>query len=350
MKIETLLFTGLVPDFLVRAGIRRLIAQRLVEEAVDDPVALQIRHEAFVQKLQESAIAIHTDKANEQHYEVPPAFFEFVLGHRLKYSCGYWKELDGLAGGRPGTLDEAEETMLALTVERASIADGMEILELGCGWGSLSLFMAERFPKCRVKGLSNSADQKRFIDDRAKRLGLTNLEIVTADIRDYEANETFDRIISVEMFEHLRNYKTLLARVARWMRPDARLFVHVFSHREAAYPFEVRDETDWMAKNFFTGGLMPSDRLLLRFQDDVAVESHWRVSGLHYQKTAEAWRANLDRSRSRVLRLFEETYGAGSAKRRFMEWRLFFLACAEMWGYRAGNEWLVSHYLFRRRR
>ena len=333
---------GLVPDAVLRAAIRRLLARRLREEHCGDPQAVSRRTEDFVRRMRASPIAIATSEANAQHYEVPPGFFELVLGKRLKYSCCLYE--NGAT-----TLDQAEEAMLALTCERAALADGQDVLELGCGWGSLTLWMAERYPRSRITAVSNSRDQRAFILARAAARGLGNVSVVTADMNAFDPRAGFDRVVSVEMFEHMRNWPRLLARVAGWMRPQARLFLHVFTHREAAYPFDARDASDWMAREFFTGGLMPSDGLLARFQDDLSIEEHWRVDGTHYERTANDWLANLDGRREQALAILGDTYGAARARERFWAWRLFFLACAECWGYRRGSEWIVSHYRLGRR-
>ncbi|MCS6884349.1 MAG: cyclopropane-fatty-acyl-phospholipid synthase family protein [Acidobacteriota bacterium] len=334
-----LLDRDVLPDWLIRLAIRRLLRERLEKQYCADPETEQERFNALLEHMSVSPIAIETASANEQHYEVPTRFYELVLGRYLKYSCGYWPQA-------VSHLDASEEAMLRLTCERAQVSEGQQILDLGCGWGAFSLYVAEQYPTSKITALSNSRTQREYIEKQARLRGLNNLEVITADINDFVIDRGFDRVVSVEMFEHMRNYAKLLERLARIVKPEGKLFVHVFVHREHAYFFEVEDETDWISKHFFTGGMMPSDRLLLYFQQHFRLQRHWRISGLHYRRTAEAWLENMDKNRSEILKLFADTYGQEQALRWFSYWRIFFMSCSELWGYNSGREWFVSHYLF----
>ena len=331
--------SGYVPDSLVRHGIRQLLRQRLDEINSSDISQMSDDQNRFIEQMNTSDIAMLTQKANEQHYEVPPEFYNFVLGPQDKYSCCYWN--DGEA-----SLAAAERAGLQKTCENAGIEDGMQILELGCGWGSLSLWMASKYPACMITAVSNSSSQGDHIKASAKAMGLENIEVITADMNEFDTDRVFDRVVSVEMFEHMRNYRALFKRVDRWLSQRGKFFMHIFVHRDVPYLFEDKDGTDWMSRYFFSGGMMPSDDLPLFFQDNLKIEKRWRWDGTHYQKTAEAWLRNLDNNREQVWPILQQTYGKDFAKMWFMRWRMFFLAVAELFGYRDGSEWFVSHYLF----
>jgi cyclopropane-fatty-acyl-phospholipid synthase len=318
---------------LIRAGIRRLCAERLREERAHGGSL-----EDLIDAGRRGPLAPVPEKANEQHYELPARFFAAVLGARLKYSCGYWP--NGVE-----TLDQAEEAALAATCERAQLADDQDILELGCGWGSLSLWMAERYPGSRIAAVSNSASQRQFIERRARDLGLSNLRIITCDMNDFQARSTFDRIVSVEMFEHMRNYEELLRRIAGWLRPDGKLFVHIFCHLHYAYEFQTQGSANWLGRHFFTGGVMPSYDLLGLFPKQMSLAQAWPWDGRHYERTANAWLRNMDARKAEVLATLSEAYGPVDAARWLQRWRIFFMACAELWGYDQGRQWLVGHYL-----
>jgi len=330
---------GIVPGPLVRAGIRRLLDARLTEIRAGDAEAAAEQAESFLAAMRQAPVALVPEKANEQHYEVPAGFFAAVLGPRRKYSSGWWPEgVNDLAA--------AEEAALAETARHAQLADGQRILELGCGWGSLTLWMAEHLPGSRITAVSNSHSQRAYIMAEARRRGFDHVEVRTADINGFDPGGKFDRVVSVEMFEHLRNWPEIFRRVAGWLEPDGRFFMHVFTHRSTPYAFEARDATDWMSRYFFSGGMMPSDDLALRCQDHLALQGHWRWSGTHYARTAEAWLANFDAHRSHLWPLLAQTYGAKHAALWWTRWRLFFLSCAELFGFDQGQEWGVSHYLF----
>ena len=343
MALIDLCERGFVPDFLTRYGIRKLCEQRLRDEHVGDLDRADARFRTLLSELRGSPIAIETAAANEQHYEVPTRFFELCLGKRLKYSSCYYPD-----GNE--SLDEAEEKMLALYGERAELKDGLRILELGCGWGSLTLWMAERFPNSRITGVSNSRTQREHIMAQAAVRGLANVEIITTDVNRLDLNaETFDRCVSIEMFEHMRNYDTLLGNIARWLKPGGKLFAHIFCHRSLMYPFEVEGDDNWMGRYFFTGGLMPSADTLLHFQNALRIEQRWVLSGVHYEKTSNHWLENQDRHAEEVHRVLAEAYGAKDAAVWAQRWRMFWMACAELFGYAGGAEWGVAHYRFVKR-
>lgn len=335
----TLAEMGVLPDAIIRLGARLLLGRRRKQEAGrgSDATATLLR------ELRASPVAILPNLANRQHYEVPASFFAIVLGPLLKYSCCLWEH---------GTTDlaRAEEAMLTLTAARAGLADGQDVLDLGCGWGSFSLWAAPRYPHSRFLAVSNSASQGAYIRARAAALGLTNVRVETVDVNRFEpAPSAFDRIVSVEMFEHLRNYGELLRRLAVSLRTDGELFVHIFCHRFFAYPFEIGDAFDWMAQHFFSNGLMPSFDLLTHFQADLALAERWKVNGRHYARTLEAWLMRLDAQRPAVRAALRGTYPEAALDRWLQRWRIFFIACAECFASQGGEEWHVAHYRFVKR-
>lgn len=335
---------GYIPDTITRLAIRRLCGQRLLDLRSKRRATTSAIQQAFVESMRTAPIAPVPSKANEQHYELPPEFFAAVLGPHRKYSCCLWPE-------GPALLCDAEEAALRATCEHADICDGQNILELGCGWGSLSLCMARRYPNSLITAVSNSAPQRQYIEAQANERGLINLRVITADMNQFtpervsSAEEKFDRVVSVEMFEHMRNYERLLSRIASWLKPTGKLFIHIFCHRELAYPFETEGDANWMGRYFFTGGIMPSADLLRRFDRDLQVTSQWSWDGRHYKRTAEAWLSQLDSRREEVLPILTSAYGKMEARRWFHRWRMFFLAVSELFGYAQGQEWFVSHYL-----
>ena len=331
-----------IPDAVLAAAIRTRITRRVAKEGAGTEEERSERFRQLVARLRAAPIAVATEAANEQHYELPVEFFELILGPRRKYSSAYWPPgVDDLAA--------AEDAMLELYAERAELADGQRVLELGCGWGSLCLWLAERFPGSSVVAVSNSNGQRRHIEGEIARRGLTNLEVVTADVNAFTPEGRFDRVVSIEMFEHMKNQPQLLGRIADWLADDGSLFVHVFSHRTLAFEFRDDDPSDWIGRWFFTGGLMPSDDLLAHFQDDLVLTDHWRLDGTHYERTLRAWLARLDAGRPEVEAVLADTYGADQVTRWLVRWRLFLLVSAELWGWRDGHEFCVSHYRFARR-
>ena len=340
-KLIELAEKGIIPDYFIRQGIVRNCENRLNNENVSNTEKVSTKKQSWIQQMKESPIALVPEKANEQHYEVPPAFFENVLGKHLKYSSGYWP--DGV-----NSLDESEESMLELSFERAQLADGDSILELGCGWGSLTCYMASKLPNSKITAVSNSKDQKEHILNRCKNQGLDNIEVITADMNDFGTENKYDRVVSIEMFEHMRNYKKLLSKISSWLHDDGKLFIHIFTHQSVVYPFENQGDADWMAREFFSGGMMPSHDLLLHFQDDLIIDDVWSMSGTHYEKTSLAWVNKMDANKDSIMKIFLKTYG-DDAKLWFQRWRIFFMSCEKLFGYNNGSEWGVSHYRFSKR-
>jgi cyclopropane-fatty-acyl-phospholipid synthase len=334
---------GLVPDRLIRHGIKKLLRQRLIDVNADDIEVVARDQAELIRHMRQARIAELPHRANEQHYEVPAAFYRQVLGNQLKYSCGYWP--DGVE-----SLNQAEDAALAATARHAGLEDGMRILELGCGWGSLTLWMARNFPSSQITAVSNSRSQGQFILGQAAKAGLANVRVQTADMNHFDADDQFDRIVSVEMFEHMRNWPVLFRKMSRWLHPDGAFFMHVFAHRSTPYLFEDRNAGDWMSRHFFSGGMMPSADLPLFFQDDLRLEQRWSWNGRHYEKTANAWLDNMDRDRDQLWPVLQQTYGVDFARIWWMRWRMFFMACAELFGYDGGREWFVCHYRFSNRR
>ena len=340
-KLIELAEKGIIPDYFIRQGIVRNCENRLNNENVSNTEKVSSKKQIWIEQMKESPIALVPEKANEQHYEVPPAFFENVLGKHLKYSSGYWP--DGV-----NSLDESEESMLELSFERAQLADGDSILELGCGWGSLTCYMALKLPNSKITAVSNSKDQKEYIINRCKNQGLDNIEVITADMNDFGTENKYDRVVSIEMFEHMRNYKKLLSKISSWLHDGGKLFIHIFTHQSVVYPFENQGEADWMAREFFSGGMMPSHDLLLHFQDDLIIDDVWSMSGTHYEKTSLAWVNKMDANKDSIMKIFLKTYG-DDAKLWFQRWRIFFMSCEKLFGYNNGSEWGVSHYRFNKR-
>ncbi|MEO0510498.1 MAG: cyclopropane-fatty-acyl-phospholipid synthase family protein [Verrucomicrobiota bacterium] len=332
--VITLAERSLLPDSLIRSGIRKLLAERIISLEEDPKSDTQ-----WIEELDRRPLAEDTAAANEQHYEIPVPYFTTVLGKHLKYSCGYWPETST-------KLDESEALMLQLSCERAELANGQRILELGCGWGSLSLWMAEHYPESRITSVSNSHSQREYIESQCRERGLTNLEIITCDINDFKAASEFDRVVSVEMFEHVRNHRQLFGQISDWLKPGGKCFVHIFSNHDQTYLFEARSEKDWMSRYFFTGGIMPSATLLVSAAEGLLhCEDKWKVNGEHYSKTLEAWLVKQDEAKDQVMSTFRKCYGP-DAKLWFQRWRIFYMACSELFAYKGGEEWPVMHYRF----
>jgi len=331
---------GYVPDNLTRRVIRHLCADRLKDPLQTTSHDRNQARDEFLRSLREGPVALVPEKANEQHYELPAQFFGRMLGPRRKYSCCHFSH-------DRCTLAEAEDLALSITCQRAEVVDGQSILELGCGWGSLSLWIAQRFPNCRITAVSNSTAQRRYIEGVAASLQIDNLHVITADMNDLVLHSnSFDRVLSVEMFEHMRNYHELLRRIRSWLKPEGRLFVHVFCHRQLLYPFETEGSGNWMGRHFFTGGLMPNAELFGSFTESLQIINQWSWDGTHYQRTAEAWLKNLDLQRTEVTEILQSTYGVAEGHRWFQRWRLFLLAVSELFGYAGGSEWYVTQNLF----
>jgi cyclopropane-fatty-acyl-phospholipid synthase len=341
---------GLMPDFVIRQGIRRLLKERLRNLQSELKQSGQSReqfNQQFFQRLWSGPVAVDTDKANQQHYEVPADFYDLVLGPNKKYSCCFF---DSAAGDNSADLEQAEKNSLNLTCQHAQLVNGNSILELGCGWGSLTLWMARHFPDSQITAVSNSHSQQRYISAQAEQRGLSRqIQVVTCDINLFVPKQKFDRIVSVEMFEHVRNHRTLMNRIADWLEPEGRLFVHIFCHRDFCYPFETEGASNWMGQYFFTGGIMPNQELLPAAAERLQTLKQWIWNGRHYEKTSNLWAANMDRHKETILRQFEKVYGPGQGLRWFYRWKIFFLACAELFGTREGNEWFVQHTLFSRK-
>jgi cyclopropane-fatty-acyl-phospholipid synthase len=333
--------SGLVPDTVIRAGIRRLLESKRKEIHSGDEEFAANTLNRFVEIMNGSPIALVPDLANEQHYEVPAEFFTHVMGDHLKYSCCYWPN-------DVSNLSQAETAALEKTVERAGIEDGMKVLDLGCGWGSLSLWIAERYPNAAVTSVSNSASQREFIVGQAESRAIDNIEVIVCDMNDFATDKRFDRVVSIEMFEHMRNYAELFRRISDWLEPDGRFFMHIFCHRTTPYEFIDKGPTDWMSRHFFSGGIMPSADLPLRFADHLRMEKRWHWNGQHYARTCNAWLENMDRNEGEIMRILADCYGTENASLWWQRWRIFFMACAELFDYDEGHEWYVGHYRFRK--
>ena len=321
-----------LPDVIIRAAIHRLCSRTAARLATGNAES----DAWFADAMAARAIAEYTDEANARHDEVPAAFFAHVLGPNRKYSSCFYKE-------PASTLQEAEEEALRQTVEHADLADGQSILELGCGWGSLSLWMARQFPHSLVTAVSNSNSQREYIEGEAAQRGLANLRVITSGHEPVRARSA---VRPCRLRRDVRAHDEL-ARIddprARWLKPDGRFFLHIFTHRSGAYLFDRADGEDWIAQHFFTGGVMPSHHLIRQYADLFEVEKEWRWSGVHYQRTAQDWLDNFDSHRDEIERVLRKVHG-GETALWMRRWRWFLLATAGLFGYADGSEWGVSHY------
>ena len=331
----------LIPDFLIRQGIRILLKKRIQSLVSDNPEDNIQDKITFIKKMNLSPIAVVPELANEQHYEIPAEFYNYCLGKHKKYSSCYWSE-------KTKNLDGAELSSLKLSSNHAKLSNGLNILELGCGWGSLTLYMAKQYPKSTITAVSNSSSQRLYILDQAKKRKLKNISVITEDINIFNPKATYDRIVSVEMIEHMRNHKKLFKKISSWLKPDGLFFMHIFVHKSQPYLFEVQENDDWMSQYFFSGGMMPSEDLPLFFQENLKIIDKWSWSGVNYEKTANAWLKNIDLNKNKVMPVLKEIYGENNSNKWFQRWRIFFMSCAELWGYENGKEWKVVHYLFKK--
>ena len=332
----------ILPDFLVRIGIKKFLKQKLNFEKNKFGNDLKLKKNEWVKIMKNSPIALFTNKANEQHYEVPPEFFKQSLGPNLKYSCAYWDS-------KTNNLSDAEEKMFKIYIERSEIKNGMSILDLGCGWGSFSLYLAKQFPKSKIISVSNSIEQGNYIKSKATTLKLKNLSYVRSNMNEFEINQKFDRIVSIEMFEHMRNYKVLLNNISKLLNDEGKLFLHFFCHDKYVYPYEIKSESDWMTKYFFYGGMMPSFDILTFFQNDLKLNKSWKVNGNHYKKTCREWLNNQDKNKKKIMIIFDKCYDK-KAIVWFNRWRIFWMSCEELFGYKNGEEWYVGHYLLSKKK
>ena len=324
--------SGFIPDVLIKIAARHISTRRLNESNNHD------NKDAIINALSKGVVAEKTYDANEQHYEVPPEFFKQVLGENLKYPCSLFEN--------ENSLDDAERSMLDLYIERAEIKNGQEVLDLGCGWGSFSLYVAKKFPNVNITSISNSSDQISYIKNEAQKRGLLNIEAIRMDVNNLKLDNQFDRIISIEMFEHLRNYKLILNSLNELLKPDGRLFIHIFCHKKLTYFYELKNNLDWMTKYFFKGGIMPSMDIFKYFEDEVIIINQWNINGNNYSKTCKAWLDNHYKNKRKILDIFKKHYD--KPKIWYNRWRIFFLSCQAFFALNKGNEYFVSQFLLRK--